>query len=292
MSGGRRHVLVGTDESDDSDEALVWALEDARARSLPVRVIFAYRWRPPHTLTSPRFEIPADELHLPRHVAEQVVGRVLDRARQIAPDADVDGDAIDGDPVRALIAESARAAELVLGSRHLHAVGSSVLGSVSAAVAARSACPAIVIRGPSGVRAEGASVVVGVDATPSSETVLGYAFDYASHHAVPLRAVLCWHPDLLASRMWRPEPPASERAEAWLSEALAGWREKYPEVEVHGVVMREHAIAGLVGASLSQHLLVVGSHGHHALTGTLLGSVSQGVLHHATCPVAIVPTHD
>src|SRR6266540_1031008 len=67
--------------------------------------------------------------------------------------------------------------------------------------------------------------------------------------------------------------------------------EKFPDVEGHTEVIREHPADGLVLASLSQHLVVVGSHGHHALTGTLLGPVSQAVLHHATCPVAVVPTH-
>ena len=60
---------------------------------------------------------------------------------------------------------------------------------------------------------------------------------------------------------------------------------------MHPAVIREHPVAGLVLASAAQYLLVVGSRGRHALAGILLGSVSQGVLHHATCPVAIVPTH-
>jgi nucleotide-binding universal stress UspA family protein len=89
---------------------------------------------------------------------------------------------------------------------------------------------------------------------------------------------------------WRAGPAAPARADAWLSEALAGWREKYPDVVVHAEVIRAHPVAGLVSASTAQYLLVVGKHGHHAMTGTLLGSVSQGVLHHATCPVAVVPS--
>jgi hypothetical protein len=55
-------------------------------------------------------------------------------------------------------------------------------------------------------------------------------------------------------------------------------------------VIRAHPPAGLVSASTAQCLPVVGNHGRHAVTGMLLGSVSQGVLHHATCPVAVVPT--
>jgi hypothetical protein len=110
--------------------------------------------------------------------------------------------------------------------------------------------------------------------------VLQFGFDHASRHRVSLRAVLCWHPDLLAAMMWRPEPPAPERVEAWLPETLAGGREKYRDVELHAEVIREHPADALVLASLSQYLLVVGSRGPHALPGTLLGSVSHGARGH------------
>jgi nucleotide-binding universal stress UspA family protein len=180
---------------------------------------------------------------------------------------------------------------VVVGSRHLKALSSALLGSVGAGVSARAQCPAVVVRGPAGHPDVGAAVVVGVDGTEGSDGVLEYAFEHASRHHVALRAVLCWHPDLLATMSWRAGPPAPERVEGALAEILASWRDKFPDVVVHPAIVREHAVAGLVTASLSQHLLVVGSHGRHALAGTLLGSVSQGVLHHASCPVAVVPSH-
>jgi nucleotide-binding universal stress UspA family protein len=69
---------------------------------------------------------------------------------------------------------------------------------------------------------------------------------------------------------------------------IAGWQEKYPDVAVHRGVVREHPVEGLVAQSHADTLLVVGNHARHAHMTTLLGSVSQGVLHHATCPVAVV----
>ncbi|MBW2274656.1 MAG: universal stress protein, partial [Deltaproteobacteria bacterium] len=40
---------------------------------------------------------------------------------------------------------------------------------------------------------------------------------------------------------------------------------------------------------LAADMIVMGSHGHGALYRALLGSVSEGVLHKATCPLTIVP---
>jgi nucleotide-binding universal stress UspA family protein len=90
---------------------------------------------------------------------------------------------------------------------------------------------------------------------------------------------------------WQHTRRSFESTEAWLSEALAGWREKYPDVEVHSGVVRDAPVPGLVAASVGQSLLVVGTRRRHSLAGALLGSVSQGVLHHAVCPVAVVPSH-
>ena len=291
MSAESSRILVGIDDAPHSDAALNWAVDDARTRNVPVRLVYAYHWEPPQGRNPIHTHVPDAERQQPRHIAEQIMARAIDRARERDVGIRVDGEAIDGDAARVLVDESASAAELVLGSRHLKALGSAVLGSVSAAAAARAACPVVVTRGPAGSPDEGAGVVVGIDGTEGSETVLAFGFDHASRHRVPLRAVLCWHQDPLAAMSWRPEPPAPERVEAWLSETLAGWREKYPDVVVHPAVIREHPVAGLVLASAAQYLLVVGSRGRHALAGILLGSVSQGVLHHATCPVAIVPTH-
>lgn len=284
-------IVVGIDASDAAETAVSWALADAATHGATVRMVCAYRRAvayEPMLMWSGPPEPPSEHS---RAVAQDVLAKASAYAASREPGVPVSGEAIEGNPVPVLVEESHRGSLLVLGSRHRSAVGASVLGSVSAAVAARAACPVVVLGGPAPLDGEQACVVVGVDGTEESELLLRFAFDHASRHRVPLKALLVWHPDLLAGMQWRAAPAVPERAERGLSEALAGWREKYPEVEVHSAVIRDRPAAGLLSWASSAQLLVVGSRGRHALAGTLLGSVSQAVLHHATCPVAVVPVH-
>jgi nucleotide-binding universal stress UspA family protein len=285
------HVVIGVDDKPGSELALEWAAAEAAARHTPLRVVAAFQWVLPYRWNGSYVDVHDPEQHYLRQMAEQLAATMADRARALGPGVTVSGAAIEGSPVEVLLKESKHAALLAVGSRQLKTFASAILGSVSAAVAARAHGPAVVIRGPAGNPAEGAAVVVGVDGRDAAEAQLAYGFEHASRHEVPLRAVLCWRPDVLASMEWRPEPPPPERAERWLGEVIAGWQDKYPDVPVHTAVVREHPVAGLVNEAAGAHLLVVRAHGRHALTGTLLGSVSQGVLHHATCPVAVIPEH-
>lgn len=291
MTHERLPIVVGLDGSPEAGTALDWALSEAQSRALPLRVVCAldpYRTFVAVQTDGPML-VPGQE-HA-RGVATKMLATAAEHAAAVAPEVTVTTHLYDDDDDAAeiLLDESAQASTIVLGSRRLGALGSVALGSVGTAVSARASCPVVVLRGPAGMVEEHARVVVGVDAREPSEAALAFAFDFASRRSLALRAVLCWHRDPLAEMMWRPAPPVPARVEAWLSEAMAGWREKYPDVLVNAAVVRDHPVDGLLAAAAAQHLLVVGNRGQHALTGILLGSVTQGVLHHATCPVAVVP---
>lgn len=72
-------------------------------------------------------------------------------------------------------------------------------------------------------------------------------------------------------------------------ESLPGFHEGQVRVFAH-VVLNE-PVVGLtaVASALEAQLLVVGTHGHHGITRWLLGSVAEGALRQATCPILVIP---
>lgn len=286
----QRSVVFGVEESGDGGAALQWAVREAAAFRAPLRLVHAYRWARHVGRGTVFVDMPErDEEHY-RNLAERVLSDAAVRVATIDATVEVSSLAVDAEPEAALLDQSHGALAVVVGGRHVTALGSGLLGSVSASVAARASCPAVVVHG-SALPEPTQPVVVGVDGTEASEALLEFGFGHASMHGAALQAVMCWRPDRLAHLEPQSEPHSDERAKAWLAEAVAGWQEKFPDVAVSTAVLDSHPTAGLVGASGDAQLLVVGTRGRHALAGTLLGSVSQGVLHHATCPVAVVPTH-
>jgi nucleotide-binding universal stress UspA family protein len=286
-------VVVGVDGTPGSLVAARWAAAEAIRRQRPLRVVYVYRW-PPNYGAAPMYAgWPLGDPMEIKKAAQELVNQAAEEVRAGQGALEVEAVSIEGSRVPVLLAESENAALVVLGSRELGALGSVILGSVGAGVSARAACPVVVVRGPAGDPDEGAQVVAAVDGGETSSQVLEYAFEHASRCGVGVRAVMCWWAHLYQPAGWLTDTyhQAQGRAYAWLAEAMAGFRDKYPDVLVTTVVMEEHAVTGLVLESANAYLLVVGSHGRHALSGTLLGSVSQGVLHHATCPVAVLPVH-
>jgi nucleotide-binding universal stress UspA family protein len=138
-------------------------------------------------------------------------------------------------------------------------------------------------------------VLVGVDGSSLSDRAVAFAFDEAARCRSALEVVNVWHPlDHIAADRWS-EAAMQEHRERRLSrleESVAGGREKYPEVPVRLAVADGRPAATLVELSERAALVVVGSRGHGGIAGLLLGSVSQNLLHHARCSVAVVRNGD
>jgi nucleotide-binding universal stress UspA family protein len=73
-----------------------------------------------------------------------------------------------------------------------------------------------------------------------------------------------------------------------VDERLRPWCERYPDLQVRRVVAPDRPSRMLLDHAEDAQLLVVGSRGRGAFRGMLLGSTSRALLHHATCPLAVV----
>ncbi len=276
-------IVVGVSDATTEQLSLGWAAAEARATASRLRLVRVYQALPS---TDGEHAATADSVgSLRRRAAERAGEAARLRLQRLAPDADVVVHTPEGETIRTLVEESATARQLILGARHISPVGPVIRGSVSSGVAGRAHCPVVVLRRPSADPVSGAGVLAGVDGSTGSDAVLGYAFDAAARHGLPLHAMLC-HPDLPPAGSEH-VPPAQARSR--LEESVARWQDKFPDVPVRTTALRAHPAPTLAAASAGQWMLVVGRRGMRPAAGSSLGSVSQAVLYHAACPVAVVP---
>lgn len=288
MSG--KPVVVGYDGSDTSRQALDWALSTAHRRGLPVIVVHAFTLPLPPVPLAPGYVGP-DESGL-RANAEAILAEALSHAETTMPDVEVSTRLVTAPAALALLDVVGDAEMVVVGSRGLDGFSELLVGSTGVQVATHAPCPTVVIRPESKVEpgSEAGRVVVGVDGSPLSEQALAFGFEEASLRGVGLTALHAWdtkraEPVVAPSSLADDAVGDETRA---VSESLAGWREKFPDVDVRVIVVRQNAAAALVKASAGAELLVVGSRGRGGFKSLLLGSVSHAALHHSHCPITVV----
>ncbi len=132
-------------------------------------------------------------------------------------------------------------------------------------------------------------ILVGVDGSDASASALAWAADLASRIGASIEAVTTWQwPTGLGPAIAFPidYDPAGD-ARGMLTLIAAPVSERYPSVTITTRIVEGHPAEALVEGSRHASLLVVGSRGHGAFSGLLLGSVSQHCATHAECPVLI-----
>jgi len=146
----------------------------------------------------------------------------------------------------------------------------------------------------SGERTGQELVVVGIDGSAQSVRALGWAARYATAAGARVQALLAWHyPDAAGQAPVgvAPEPVRHQteaQMQATLNEAIAKVYAAQPGPEVETRLGYGHPAQVLIEASKEADLLVLGSHGHGAFTGMLVGSESIHCVTGAFCPVVVV----
>lgn len=283
-------IVVGYDGSELAEQALDFAVQEARLRGLPLRVVTTW-------------DAPSVDLGMATGVTvdPHMIDAVTERAKRISADAadklgesgvEVTAETLPGPAAAALIDISHDADLLVLGSHGRRALGEIMLGSTSQQVATHATCPTVIVRT---AETPNHRVAVAIDGSQPGMHALDFAFDEASRRGWALRVIHAWDVNVIGFDVEDSTyPPGGiiddvKEAETRLSaEILAGHGGDYPDVEVEVKVERGHADKVVLDNCDGVDLLVVGSRGHGGFTSLLLGSVSHKVMHHALCSVAIV----
>ncbi|WP_318209565.1 MULTISPECIES: universal stress protein [unclassified Streptomyces] len=292
MSGS---VVVGVDGSASALAASEVAGREAHLRDAELHVVHAFTW--------PATHVPAGASPLGppaggvRESVERLLAEAVERAQAAAPGVRATSAVMLGEPATALEAASRSAQLLVVGHRGAGGLRGLLVGSTAVQLAAHSHCPVMVVRDagePAG------PMVVAVDGSPGGQGAIAFAFVEAQLRGSELVALHAWstwsdhgesagpdHPVELVDLVGDVDRMRAEE-EQLLAKAVSGHRDQHPEVTVRMRVVRGRTRPALVEASRSAQLIVVGARGRGGFAGLLLGSVSQAVLHHAHCPVAVV----
>ncbi|GHF33717.1 universal stress protein [Streptomyces fumanus] len=310
-------IVVGVDGSPAGLAAAHWAAQEAQRRGTGLQVVHVWHR---HARPAPYIPLDSNEHDWAGHLLDEAVRSV----RAAHPALWVTPRLVCEATVAALLAAATDAGLLVLGSLGLGPVGGFVTGSVSQRVVGRSACPVVLVRAGRSAADEHLPAADGVapeeiPQTPYREIVLGlrtdrlcdelieFAFDAARRRGTGLKVVHAFRTParpapgpsvpLAAVAPEGPAPDPRPYAQALADEertvtaTLRPWQEKYPTVPVTETVTEDRAAVALVRAAHDAALLVVGRRiaGHRL--GAHTGPVTHAALHHAGCPVAVVP-HD
>jgi nucleotide-binding universal stress UspA family protein len=307
-----RGIVVGVDGSDHSQCALVWAAREAERRQRPLHIVTAYSV-PIFAASGLDGGYATVDDSVIREGAEAILKQAMDKVAGY--NIDVDASVENGDASGVLLDMSETAELLVFGTRGRGGFVGRLLGSVSSALPAHAKCPTVTIplicadrlgettddrhvlaeRAKSGHVPVENVVVVGVDGSDQARVAVLEAAAQAERFSAPLRLV-CAVPQYNGSLAWVPAPMDRDALFAdikvQLDAGVAWLKSHFPRLTVETQLVDGSPVDILVDASRHVELVVVGTRGRGGFTGMLLGSTSDGILHHAKGPVMVVPDRD
>lgn len=274
-----KRILVGYDGSSYADAALRWAIDTARHEDVPIRVVVVGS-----PLDMMRANPNGDAL-MEADERQHTARAILDES----PDVESAIDLRVGYPAPEIAHVAGPGDLLVVGSAGHSRTAGILMGSVSQELVRTATCPVVVVRPTLKVEPR---IGVGVDGSTDSIDALDWACARAEASGQEVVALHGFNPalhgDVFSGAMHEDLARRIHAEEQQLAQWTAGVRAAHPAVTL---TLEAASIPGrdlLTGFSEHAALVVVGAKGHGALTGLVVGSVSQYVLSHAHCPVAVI----
>ncbi|OBS00980.1 universal stress protein [Mycobacterium gordonae] len=231
-------IVVGLDGSEAAINAARWAVPEARARDIPLRLVYA--------VTAPPAGAPPGDADLDIEYGETSLRAACAAVHAMKQPVKIETDLVVGPPSRVLINESRSATMVCVGSVGIGWLARRVLGSTAENVARRAQCPAAVIRTNRGAqKPDSGSIAVVVDDSVENDLVLEHGFREAELRDAPILALGVW-------RWGFGEIPYQQ-----LEHRLGRWVAKHPRVHVRPAAARDGAAEFLSDTQESVQLVVV-----------------------------------
>ncbi|WP_406481141.1 universal stress protein [Streptomyces sp. NBC_01615] len=278
-------VVVGTDGSENAALAVRWAAVEAAARRALLHIVHAT------ALDTWGGHRPDHAAQLVLDAGQDILDEAVARASDQVPGPRVTATLSRDSAPRALLGEAGANGMVVVGSRGLGGFSALLLGSVGLRVAARATVPLVVVRGAPEPVTTG--VVLAAVRDERDLDAVRFAAEAADRRKASLRVLSTYAFYQYAGSMVPLLDDLTEIAEEQaraISRLLGPLRDEFRGLTVTVDVVRAPSAAGaLVDASAHADLLVIGARRPAHAIGAPLGLVAHAVLHHAHCPVAMVP---
>lgn len=287
-------ILVGVDGSTQSLAAVKWAADRAVRTGCRIHLLCTYALASYSSATLDGGFAALDDEALKRG-AQQVVDDATELAKKRGAER-VTSSVEPGDPAGVLIEMTKEVDLVVVGSRGGGGFTDRLLGTVSSALPAHAKCPVVIVpKHTSGKKFTPIErIVVGVDGSEVPSSALRRSIDEAEIWDARLTVVSAV-PIATTTSMMNLTPSTSDHSGVLknvrkgmgiaIDKALDG-RER--EIARHALDGSPASL--LVEFSTAVDLVVVGTRARGGLAGVLLGSTSQTVIGHSTCPVMVVPS--
>lgn len=288
-------VVVGFDDSEHSFRAVDWAVREAEARGAALRIVHVYQWIPPTSFGLPPGLAVEQQM---RDASEALVNAAAAKVAGEHPGLTVTAASVSGDAATELARAGRDAAMVVVGGRGRGGFVGQLLGSVALRVLSQAERPVMVVRGEAPAHTGRVMVGVDLDDPVGSADVLDFAFAEAALRKAAVYVVHVWHDPAslyFTSGEYVGEVFAAIGASrrAALTALLEPWRQKHPDIAVSSEVFPGSPAQRLVDSTRLVDLLVLGGRTRSGdRSGLRIGALARTVLHHAHCPVVVVPEGD
>ncbi|MEY2225543.1 MULTISPECIES: universal stress protein [Streptomyces] len=280
-------VIVGVDGSEPARQAAMWAAAEAARRERPLHIVHG-------SDTDGRvLYVSAQSIERVRRTGRELLDATAAAVRERFPGLQVNPEFSRSAPVRSLHQAAGPDGTIVVGSRGLGGFSSLMLGSVGLKVAAGAKTPVIIVRGAENGAETG--VVLAAVRDEHDLDCARYAAREAQLRAGSLRLLHVWNilqsVGEVVTLLDDVEEIANEQVHH-LNAVADRIREEFPDLSVQVDADKSTSVASvLVEASRQADLLVMGGRRSPSYLGPTLGRVTHSLVHHAHCPVQLIPRH-